>query len=60
MSILYVLLVIALIGAVVYLITLLPMPPIFRTVIMVLASIMLILYVLQLLGVGTGLNLRLK
>ena len=54
MTILSLLLTLAIAGAIVYLITLIPMPPVFKNVIIVIATIFLLLYVLQSFGVTTG------
>ena len=61
MGLIELILVLALVGFVVWLILQIPMPPPFRNVIIGIVAVFLILYVLQMLGVHTGIpTLRLK
>lgn len=55
MTIVGLILVLALMGAVVWLILQIPMPGIFKNVIMVVVAIVLVLWLLQAIGVSTGL-----
>lgn len=55
MSLIAVVLILALVGAVVWLILQIPMPQVFRNVIVGVVVIFLVLWLLQVLGVSTGL-----
>lgn len=60
MSLISILVAIAIFGFIVWILTQIPMPAVVRNIIIGFACLFIVLYALQLLGVNTGLNLRLK